>query len=482
MTEDMTGRPDPTQGPVPQPTRSTDPLTPPPPPAPVPAGQAPYAAQGAPPQAAPGQQSWYNAAPAEQWYAAGAQTYPPLPHQAHRPPHRRVGAWVAAGAAGALVVGLTGFGAGLVVGDLTHRQRVQSSSAGTGNSGTDQSPFGQFGFGQSPFGSSQGQDGSSGSSTNGTGAPSDTAAIAKGINPAVVDVVTTFGYQRAAGAGTGIVLTSNGLILTNNHVIDGATSIKVTDVGNGRSYSATVLGYSATKDVALLQLKGASNLTTAVLGSSSSVKVGDGVVAVGNAGGKGGTPSVAGGSVTGLGRSITAGDELDGTSETLHGLIEVNAPIQAGDSGGPLVNASGQVIGIDTAAASTNGASGSSLGYAVPIEDALAIADQIRSGQGSSTVHVGGTAFLGVMVATNVRTSTGAPVASVVAGGAAAKAGLRAGDVITELGGKSVTSATRLSELMGTHQPGDKVTVRWVSATTGATQSATVTLPAGPPA
>ena len=180
-----------------------------------------------------------------------------------------------------------------------------------------------------------------------------TTQIASRIDPGLVDVTSTLGYQQATAKGTGIVLTSNGEILTNNHVINGATSVSVTDIGNGKTYKATVVGYDESKDVAVLQLTGASGLTVANIGDSSTVGVGNSVVALGNAEGLGGTPSVATGSVTALDQSITASDESSGTSEQLTGLIETNAGIQPGDSGGPLVNQHGQVVGMDTAA-STN--------------------------------------------------------------------------------------------------------------------------------
>jgi S1-C subfamily serine protease len=179
-----------------------------------------------------------------------------------------------------------------------------------------------------------------------------TEQIAKNVDPGLVDINTTLGYQSAAAAGTGIVLTSNGEVLTNNHVIEGSTSISVTDIGNGKTYKATVVGYDQSKDVAVIQLIGASGLKTASLGNSSTVDAGDKVVALGNAGGVGGTPSVAAGEVVALNQSITASDESSGLSENLTGLIESNADIQAGDSGGSLVNQYGQVIGMDTAASS----------------------------------------------------------------------------------------------------------------------------------
>src|SRR5579872_4333653 len=187
-----------------------------------------------------------------------------------------------------------------------------------------------------------------------------TSQIASRVDPGLVDVTSTLGLEGATAMGTGIVLTSNGEILTNNHVVNGATSVSVTDIGNGKTYKATVVGYNESHDVAVLQLSGASGLTTATTGNSSTVKVGDNVVGLGNAGGKGGTPSVAPGTVTNLNQSITASDEGGGSSEQLSGLIQTNANIQPGDSGGPLVNSYGQIIGMDTAASSSgSGSTGS---------------------------------------------------------------------------------------------------------------------------
>ena len=152
-----------------------------------------------------------------------------------------------------------------------------------------------------PFGSGSGGSSSSsgsGSATTGAGAPSDVTGIASKVSGALVDINTNLSYESEQAAGTGIVLTSNGEILTNNHVIDGATSISVTDIGNGQTYKANVVGYDRTGDVAVIQLVGASGLQTAKIASALPA-VGEGVVGVGNAGGTGGTPSAAGGSVTG---------------------------------------------------------------------------------------------------------------------------------------------------------------------------------------
>jgi S1-C subfamily serine protease len=187
------------------------------------------------------------------------------------------------------------------------------------------------------------------------------AQIASKTDPALVDVTSTLGYQQATAKGTGIVMSSNGLILTNNHVINGATSVTVTDIGNGKTYTATVVGYDESHDIAVLRASGASGLTVANFGNSSAVSVGNAVVALGNAEGLDGTPSVAPGTVVALNQSITASDEGSGTSEQLSGLIQSNAGIQPGDSGGPLVNDHGQIIGVDTAASTGftfNGAGG----------------------------------------------------------------------------------------------------------------------------
>jgi S1-C subfamily serine protease len=231
-----------------------------------------------------------------------------------------------------------------------------------------------------------------------------TSQIAAKVDPGLVDVVTTVGYQGGKAAGTGMVLTSTGEVLTNNHVIDGATSIKATDVGNGRTYTAKVVGYDKTHDVAVLQLQNASGLQTVTL-SSAAPQSGQKVVALGNALGKGGTPSVVSGRINGLGQSITASDQGAGDSEQLTGMIGHNAPIQPGDSGGALVNTEGEVIGMNTAA-SDSSSSGSpsqssqtqaaTQAFAIPITRASSIAGQIEAGTASSTVHIGATAFLGV--------------------------------------------------------------------------------------
>ena len=327
-----------------------------------------------------------------------------------------------------------------------------------------------------------------------------TAQIASKVNPGLVDIVTNLGYQQGQAAGTGMVLTSSGEVLTNNHVIHGATQIKATDVGNGRTYTAKVVGYDEKDDVAVVQLQGASGLQT-VTPSSASVSVGNKVVALGNAEGKGGTPSKAVGKVTGLGRTITASDESSGSSEQLSGLIQTNAPIQPGDSGGALVNRAGEIVGMNTAAStgiSMTGFQGQSShgqtqAFAIPISKAERIAGQIEAGHGSATVHIGQTAFLGVQVSTGSTgfggfggngdgtTGNGALVAGVVPGSAAAQAGLTQGDEITSVAGHTVSSATGISDTLATHHPGDRITIGWTDQA-GQSHSATVTLTTGPAA
>jgi S1-C subfamily serine protease len=316
-----------------------------------------------------------------------------------------------------------------------------------------------------------------------------TAQIASQTDPGLVDVISTLGYQHGTAEGTGMVLTATGEVLTNNHVVAGATSIQVRDVGNGRTYSARVVGYSDSDDVAVLQLSDASGLSTVKLGNSSSVRVGQDVVAIGNAEGKEGTPSVATGTVIQLGAAITASDEGSGNSEQLTDMIQSNAGIEPGDSGGPLLNASGQVIGMDTAASTSNSPVGTTAAetteaFSIPIDKALSIADQIEAGASSTTVHIGATAFLGVEVSSTTgggygQSSTGVTVEGTVAGTAGANAGLTAGDTITSIDGHDVTSSSDLEATIQLYHPGDKVTVGWQDQY-GQTHSSTVTLTQGP--
>src|SRR5581483_2536575 len=298
----------------------------------------------------------------------------------------------------------------------------------------------------------------------------DLSALAAKVNPGLVDINVLISTPNVQAAGTGIVLDGSGVVLTNNHVITGASSINVTDVGNGQSYPATVVGYDRAHDIAVLQLQGASGLPTATLGDSGTVAVGDPIAAIGNAGGRGGTPSIVGGTVSALDQTVTVSDEITGSSEQLTGLIEVAAGIQPGDSGGPLINAAGQVIGVDTAGSvsSRSGQSGGD-GLAIPINDAIAISKQIQAGTASSTAHIGATAVLGILVANtsgpswhgrqahrhNGSTVPGATVAGFASSSPAGQVGLAAGDVIVSLDGTTIDSPTALVTALTAHHPGD---------------------------
>jgi S1-C subfamily serine protease len=353
------------------------------------------------------------------------------------------------------------------------------------------------GQGSNPFGG-----GSAGGNGNGSGSGSAGAgslnvqALQNKVDPAVVDVTSQLKYQEATAEGTGMVISSDGLVLTNNHVIDQATSVSATLVESGHTYTAKVVGYDSNDDVALLKLVGASGLKTVNFGNSDGIKVGDGVLALGNAGGRGGLPSTASGVIQGTGRTIQASDNGANTTETLHDMLQTDAPIQEGDSGGPLVNASGQVIGMDTAAnASGNGngqqPSPGTVGFAIPINNAASIERQIAAGRASASVHIGLGGFMGVGVGDRSASQpcsssiggsgaqapvrSGAEVCQVFSGTPAASSGLTQGDVITSVNGHAVASANSLTSLMAGGHPGDHVTIGYVDLN-GAHHSTTFAL------
>lgn len=305
------------------------------------------------------------------------------------------------------------------------------------------------------------------------------------IGSGVVVIDTSLAYHGGQAAGTGMVLTSSGEILTNNHVIRGATSVKVVVPGTGHRYAAKVIGYDVSADVAVLQATNATDLKTIATDSSSGLKVGQSVTAVGNAGGTGSLTSSTG-TVTGLGRSITVSDDQGG-SESLAGLVKTNAPLQAGDSGGPLLDTAGRAVAMDTAAAMSYGfsAGAGANGYAIPINRALAIAKQIESGKSSAAVHVGSTAFLGVAVTTlrdapGGSAASGAAIAEVPRGGPAAAAGLVAGDTVTAVGGRVISTPTALTALILSKKPDDRVLVKYTDQS-GVSHTASVKLGSGPP-
>ncbi|WP_434318287.1 S1C family serine protease [Leifsonia sp. P73] len=374
-------------------------------------------------------------------------------------------------------------GSAFGLGALTYTAGSASTTASTASSSVHNT-LSRNGFGAGGYSYGYGSGGSGGYGGSGSGssssAGSSTLASATAAEEVgVVDITSQLTYAQAESAGTGLVLTSNGEILTNNHVVEGATSISVTVVATGAQYTAKVVGTDTTDDIAVLQLSNASGLSTANLDTSADVAVGDAVTGVGNAGGTGGTPSASPGSVTALDQTITTQAEQTAVSETLSGLIQTDADIQAGDSGGPLFNSADQVIGIDTAAAQ----GGATEGYAIPIQNALTIAGEITSGQASSTVTIGYPAFLGVEVAPSDSVAAGsvagATISGVVSGGPAESAGLAAGDTITAVNGTTIDSAQALTTALAALHPGDSASVSWTDAS-GASHTAQVTLAQGP--
>jgi S1-C subfamily serine protease len=373
-----------------------------------------------------------------------------------------------------------------------------------------------------------------GASNNSGGGTSNTSSlnvprVADKVSPGVVDIKSFLRFTGQEFEGTGMVLSSDGLVLTNNHVVNGSTRLVVTSVNTKKSYRAQIVGTDPSDDVALLRLAGVSGMKTIQVGDSSKVTLGTPVVALGNAGGTGGPPTVTSGTITALHRTITAGDSGASTSETLHNMLQTNASIAEGDSGGPLANANGQVIGMDTAANTQSlGGPGTSQGFAIPINTALSIARQMASGHGSSKIQIGQPAFLGIQIAgtahgssttssplqqlrqleqaANARggavnsshgcmngnvgnpvpsdgvapVSSGALIAGVFCGAPAHAAGMEGGDVITAINGQAVTSPSSLTQIILNHyHPGQTISVTWAD-TQGHHHTSSLTLAAGP--
>ena len=399
-----------------------------------------------------------------------------------RPWYRRRASVIAGAAACALALSAGGFGIGFAAHGVSDAV-VSAAGGGTitavAPDTVPQAPsLGYYPgtYGYDPYSSSGAGDSGSGA----TGASQQTLPVAAtdAQQTGVVTIVSDLYYGQGESAGTGIILDSDGTILTNNHVIEGSTSVEVTVESTGETYEARVVGTDATNDVAVLQLDGASGLQAATIDDAGSVAVGDAVTSVGNAEGTGDLVAATG-SVLDTDESITVADEATGGGENLADLIMVSAYVVSGDSGGPLVDAEGEVIGVVTAASS-----GSAVvtGYAIPIDTALAVADQIESGVESGTVEIGTPAFLGIALAgSDAQATGGAPVGGVLTGGAAESAGLAAGDTITSVDGVAITDSAALSAAIAGHEPGDSIDVGWTDAL-GVAQQATVTLAAGPAA
>lgn len=389
----------------------------------------------------------------------------------------------ASGAFAAVVAVLVFVASG--TGYLVGRRKPTSATSASGSSSVAVPAFNNTNGGGSSFGGNFGGFGSAtgtgSSSTSSSGSSSTASAaaakVASKVDPAIVDVTSTLADGEALG--TGMVITSDGEILTNYHVISGATSVHVQLVTTGKSYSATVVGYDASRDIALLKVADVSGLTTITTSGASAVGTGQSIVVIGNAYGQGGTPSVVEGAVTATNRTITASDETGYDAETLNGLIEMSAPAVSGDSGGAVADTSGRVVAMTTAAWAGNGTvsySTSGEAYAIPIESALSVVHEIEAGNTSSTVHLGEHGILGVGVQTG--NGGGAYVAEVESGSAAAEAGITAGDTITALNGTDVGSVSALNVAMDATHVGDHVTVQWQDAN-GVSHHATVALTDG---
>ena len=303
--------------------------------------------------------------------------------------------------------------------------------------------------------------------------PATVKEILAKVQPGVVSIATDL------GAGTGMIISSDGQVVTNNHVISGAKKITVTLFNSTNPQPATLLGHDQTDDVALLRIDGASGLPTVSLGDSSKLQVGDDVVAIGNALDLAGGPTVTAGIVSAVGRTLR-------DPSLPQNLIQTDAAINPGNSGGPLVNSSGEVVGMNTLVIqqANSQEAAQNLGFAIPVNNIKPLLPDLLKGINKTP------AFLGVSVADmtpaisqrlSIGTDKGAIVQVVSAGGPAAKAGIQVNDVITSFDGKAVKDSSELVTMIRAHQPGDKVTLTYVRGSTSTTVEATTAVrPTGP--
>jgi S1-C subfamily serine protease len=353
--------------------------------------------------------------------------------------------------------------------------------------------------------------------TEGSGRPLPARTVYDLVSPSVVDITATLGYSDETASGTGFFVDPrDGIVITNNHVIRGATSVTVTVPETQRSYQAQIVGADTSDDIAVLRIEPQPGVPSAPIGDSATVSVGSTVVAIGNRAGAGGPPVLAPGVITATDRTIAAADGASGFTETLHNMLQTTAKIQPGDSGGPLADSAGVVIGVDTAA----GAGGPEAGYAIPINTAISAERQIVSGRPSPGIVIGVGGFLGVIVPSTTAPSpqaqaaeerslgtdpagstpqtgclpteagagvpaavapvnSGALVDGVLCGTAADAAGLTAGDVIITADGHAVSSPDALTAIVNACQPGSVVEITWVSPT-DATRTSRVRLDPAP--
>ena len=314
--------------------------------------------------------------------------------------------------------------------------------------------------------------------------------IASTVGPSVVSINVTsetaqsmnspfdyyFGFgrpsQKQQSAGTGVILTKDGLIMTNRHVVpQGTTEVSITLSDGTVLDDVTIVGRTSERDsldVAFLKIRNTKGvaLKPATLGDSGSMKVGDTVVAIGNALGQF-QNTVTSGIISGYGRSLQASDGSGATSETLDDMFQTDAAINQGNSGGPLVNLAGEVIGINTAIASDS----QSVGFAIPINNVEGLIKSVRETGKLSRPYLG---VMYVMLTDDIAKEYGLsqdrgayiPTSqqmgvqeTVIAGGPAAKAGLKAGDIITKVEGATINEKNSLVSLLGKHSVGDAVSV-----------------------
>ena len=395
--------------------------------------------------------------------------YPAQPQQAQPPKPKKKkkfnGGRVARSAVALVLAAAMGFAGGFVgakyggSGKVVIQQAAPSaaSDSSTGSSGAD----------------------STITATSSSGSSLTTEQVADMVSPSVVVITTEqvvysqwswYGQSQVeSGAGSGVIISSDGYILTCAHVVDGASSITVTI--DDKDYTATLVGEDTTSDVAVIKID-ATGLTPATVGDSDSLKVGQSVMAVGNPLGElGGT--VTGGMISALNRSVT----IQGTSSTnTMSLIQMDASVSPGNSGGGLFNMNGELVGIVNAKSSSSDAEG--LGFAIPINDAIKVAQQLlENGYVTGRPYLGIT-YLGVEDAQTAAqlgvNAYGVYVVEVVKGGPAERAGLQSGDRIVSIDGTEIASKDDLGTLMQKHAAGDTLNI--TIARNGQMQTVSVTL------
>ena len=297
------------------------------------------------------------------------------------------------------------------------------------------------------------------------------SAIAKKVMPSVVGISTVsqtytqtiFGLQQGTqqGVGTGIIVSSDGYILTNSHVVNDGESESITvDLYDGSEYTGTVLWNSTDLDLAIVKID-AKDLTAAEIGDSDKVEIGDYAVAIGNPLGLDFERSVTQGIISGLDRTITTTDSSTGSQNTMEGLIQTDASINSGNSGGPLINSKGQVIGINSAKAS----SAEGLGFSIPINTATPIIDEIKENGTYEQAYIGISGMnveaVKAQYQTDFKADKGIYIMQIYTNSPASKAGLQEGDIITAVNGTSVDDMSALKKELVKYRPGDTIKVTY---------------------